>query len=762
MEARGRRSWTDVPIESGDRSPAAVGSVAASVATHRVGPPHVADHVVLRARALESLASAVGTVAAVAAPAGYGKTSHVAAWARRDGRPVAWFELEELDNDPQLLVERLVELLLTVTDIDPAQVPRSPSSTAQFETIVAPALAAAIRRCTEPFILVLDDVHRVEFDGALAVIGALSSNVPTASTVVLVGRDAPRTPSAAVRMTPGYVEVGTVDLALDVADVRTVLDDVGVSLDDDEIVRLVDETEGWPVGVRFAGFAARRAAGVDASVDVGDLLGDRDVREYVREEWLRRLSADDVEFLRQVSGLGWLSGALADHALQRSDSGAMLARLASSPLVVVPLDRRGTSYRLHHLVAEVLDEDFERVARDARRAIATRASEWFERAGEIDRAVLHALRAADVDRTAQLVARHGSALHTLGRHHTVDRWLASLPREIVLSNASLCLVSAVTSVAMGDGEAALIWLRFGEQAETESADGADSLQLEMVALRSVLVSSDIEAPLRDAQRAYAGLPAGLWHAVACFSIGLMQSVLGDDRVALAVLDEGATEARLVRAATIEAQCGAARAAVYAYAADWKRADAAARESRRLVNDNGLEHLPTLVLATAMNAWTRARAGDPETARADILLSRRNLAYVDKLTSWATIHARLALAHASLLLDDRVGAKTFVEEASAALDTVTEAGRLPELIADLEHLLNAARHDQLGPSSLTTAELRVLHYLPTNLSLGEIGQRLYVSRNTAKSHAAAVYRKLDVSSRSEAVERARESGLLPET
>ena len=50
-------------------------------------------------------------------------------------------------------------------------------------------------------------------------------------------------------------------------------------------------------------------------------------------------------------------------------------------------------------------------------------------------------------------------------------------------------------------------------------------------------------------------------------------------------------------------------------------------------------------------------------------------------------------------------------------------------------------------------------LPTNLTLAEIAKRLFVSRNTAKSHAAAIYRKLGVSTRGEAVELARSVGLL---
>ena len=61
--------------------------------------------------------------------------------------------------------------------------------------------------------------------------------------------------------------------------------------------------------------------------------------------------------------------------------------------------------------------------------------------------------------------------------------------------------------------------------------------------------------------------------------------------------------------------------------------------------------------------------------------------------------------------------------------------------------------------LTAAERRVLEQLPTHRSLVEIGEHLYVSRNTVKTHTLSIYRKLGVSGRSEAVARARELGLL---
>jgi LuxR family maltose regulon positive regulatory protein len=122
--------------------------------------------------------------------------------------------------------------------------------------------------------------------------------------------------------------------------------------------------------------------------------------------------------------------------------------------------------------------------------------------------------------------------------------------------------------------------------------------------------------------------------------------------------------------------------------------------------------------------------------------------------------RIVLGRAALRLTD-------VNDARAQLAVAGRlAARLPEAAA-LHGWLHAAETDLEAfdrtacrlPTSLTTAELEILHFLPTHLSFREIAERTFVSANTVKTQANAVYRKLDVRSRSEAVTRARELGLL---
>jgi LuxR family transcriptional regulator, maltose regulon positive regulatory protein len=85
--------------------------------------------------------------------------------------------------------------------------------------------------------------------------------------------------------------------------------------------------------------------------------------------------------------------------------------------------------------------------------------------------------------------------------------------------------------------------------------------------------------------------------------------------------------------------------------------------------------------------------------------------------------------------------------------------VPDQAAALVTRITAIRDETPGASSITAAELRLIPFLATHLSFREIGERVHVSRHTVKSQAIAVYRKLGVTSRSEAIERIQEIGLL---
>jgi LuxR family transcriptional regulator, maltose regulon positive regulatory protein len=718
-------------------------------------PPPPID-VLLREPVLDRLTAATGGVAVVCAPAGYGKTSHVAAWLQRDGRAAAWVDLDSADDDPVVLLELLVGTLCAVTDLDAAALSGRRASDVRQPTVGTAALGRLVRRCAVPFVLVLDDVHTIDDHACGELISALVCNVPSHSTVVLVGRSLPHVSLAARRVKGAVVDVTAAELALDVAEAAGVLAAIGLHLGDDERRRLVDDTEGWPVGIRLAGLAIGDDPNGSRSAAGGGSPGiDQTVGEYVHEEWLRGLPAGDVDFLMRISGFDVVSATLCDGVLDRSDSGDTLRRLSSSRPIVNPLDRRGDSYRLHRLVRRVLEDEFERTDRSARRAIDARASDWFESTGDIDRAVHHAMRAADLARAERLVTEHALRYHATGRSATVTTWLESFPPTAVVASPNLCLASAVAALGHGDGDAAAAWLRFCEQTDDPT------MALEVCVVRAAIDTGAIADALGDTEAAHRGLAPGLWHAAACHALGAVSLAGGDEDIAAELFTQGATEARLVDAPALVVECRAHLAVVHGEREEWDRALLVARSARQVLREHDLDTMPTLVLATAVSALVEAMDGDPELARTEVVLTRRNLASLRGMAGWSIVQARIALARACLLLGDRVAARTVLDEAVSSLGAHADAIRPKQQIAQLDDQLRTAFSAlPCGPSSLTTAELRVLHYLPTNLTHAEIAERLFVSRNTAKSHAAAVYRKLGAASRSEAVELARASGFLP--
>jgi LuxR family maltose regulon positive regulatory protein len=129
--------------------------------------------------------------------------------------------------------------------------------------------------------------------------------------------------------------------------------------------------------------------------------------------------------------------------------------------------------------------------------------------------------------------------------------------------------------------------------------------------------------------------------------------------------------------------------------------------------------------------------------------------------WLSAQVAITLADTFLDLGDFPAARFRAEEARGHLDALLTEGVLREQLRRVSARLARQGGHARVPSTmaLSKAELGVLQLLPTHLSLGEIGEQLHTSLHTVKSQVAAVYRKLQCSTRTEAVARARHLGLL---
>jgi LuxR family transcriptional regulator, maltose regulon positive regulatory protein len=264
----------------------------------------------------------------------------------------------------------------------------------------------------------------------------------------------------------------------------------------------------------------------------------------------------------------------------------------------------------------------------------------------------------------------------------------------------------------------------------------------------------------DAERAYELAPEdGAWRPLCCFLRGAASYLLGDPEGARAPLEEGARRGGIV-APSAQVLCLSQLALLQVDEDDWEHAALLSSRARSQVERVGLEHYPMSALVYAVSALVRAHRERVEAAQED---RRHALTLLSALVDgppWYEIEARVALARATLRLGDVVGTRALLAEASRLLPAIADAPPAAGWIDECRAHADAFAVSSLaGPSSLTPAELRVLRMLPTHLSFREMGLRLQVTSNTIKTHAHAVYRKLDASSRSEAVGRARHMGLV---
>jgi len=722
-------------------------------------PPPASPDLLGRVRLDGRYRAGVGRVIRIVAPAGYGKTSLAARWVSGDDRHVRWVDVELAHNDPAALLAEIRAALTGIVDVArPATIDHDvPDGRVD---IAHASLAAALRADHEPFVIVFDDVHRLDDTMSVWLLDGLAEHLPSSSTIVMVGRSRrDEWLDGRLRLTPGLVDVTIDDLRLDVSESFRLLQSMGVTIGDPELVDVVEALEGWPAGLRLAGEAMLAGASVD------EVLDDRLISDYLRSEWTNRLGHDDVAFLQESACLGHFTGALCDRVLGRSGSAQLLDRMHRDELIVLPIDRRGEAHRLHPLLQRGFAGQLRQSAPERWTEIHRTAALEFETDGEIDRAFEHAAVAGQFDICEALIMRHGALWLAKGRSSTVMSWFAAIPVDRVRSSPGLCAVRSITAVLRDDEYGATQWLRLADDAVRDRLHLVDR-HVEEVRWVTVMHAcldegraGDLESRLRDTRDE---LVDAAWGVLADLVLAGLRSLDGDHTGAFAALARGIFEADLAGAPLLGADCLAMASVLHGCEGDWAAAGEEADRAVDVMRSHDIDPDPLSALLPAVDALLYARSGDHDAARASSAVARRALTSFRMSAPWLNVIARIPLVRASLLLDDREASRSLADEvefhARFEADGAAASGAVRE-IRDLRRQVDAMHRPALGATALTEAEWRVLHYLPTNLSLADIATRLYVSRNTVKSQVANIYRKLDVENRAAAVERAQFAGLI---
>ena len=702
-------------------------------------------------------ASTSAAVATVVAPAGYGKTTLLAQWAARDNRRFAWVTLDDRDNDPVVLLRHIAAALAREEPLERSLVQALRSPTPTIWAAAVPRLAAELA-ARGPNVVVLDDANLLHTRAALEAVESLIGDELEGSMVVLSGRVAPRLALAPLRARGLLLDLGVDDLALTSREARMLLSSAGARLDDARTEELVEQCEGWAAALYLAALAIRdgRQAGFESVRLGGD---DRYLADYVRAEYLSHLRPGPLRFLRRTAVLERLSGALCDAILEDAGSGRELEKIERANLFLVPLDNRREWYRYHHLFRDLLQHELLAEEPELVPELHTRAADWFEANGDRESALEHALAAGATTRAAALFEDVALEVYHSGRVATTERWLERFESDGLLErHPEVAVRGSVVHALRGRPEAAAEWL--DAAARGVSAKARSPVAPAIAVMRAWLCKKGARRMLRDAESALADLPAkSIWRPGGLLAQGAALAVLGRDdraREALAEAAALAAAAGLVDTEVIALGEGVLLACDHD---DQTTADELEAELQAVVAAGGVEGHPARAFAHTTHARALLRCGRWNEARAAVTAARESVRQVADALPWLAVQVRLELARALLTLRDTRGAGELLDEARELLERSANLGTLAEQVEGLQLEIDLSPEPEgVHHTGLTPAELRLLPLLATHLSFREIAQQLYVSRNTIKTQAISVYRKLGVSSRSEAVAEAQRLGL----
>ena len=313
--------------------------------------------IVSRAGLVASILDRRPAIVTVIAPAGYGKSTFAAELVANDCRPAAWVTLSDEDDDPAVLLSDVAFAIDAIAPVDPAVVRRLWAGTPPVGAPAVQLFGAMFAAHRPPFVLVLDDVHRLASRDAVRALSTLVAELPRTSTIVLSSRVALPLPLGRTRAQRRLVEIGPSDLAFAEHEAARLFGALGVAVAAPELNRLVERTEGWPVALSLAALACEaHGPGV-----VDEVTGDhRYLVDYLGDEVLGAVDADVASFLMDASCLDRVSGELCDEVLQRQGSAPLLEELHRRQPLVIALDGRRQWYRFHRLLGEFLQTELQR------------------------------------------------------------------------------------------------------------------------------------------------------------------------------------------------------------------------------------------------------------------------------------------------------------------------------------------------------------------------------------------------------------------
>ena len=417
--------------------------------------PEVPSFAVERPALVDRLDNALDhRIVLLVAPAGYGKSVLLGQWAAANpAQQVAWISARDIGGEALHFGRRLRDALAAAEpDLD-NRLGRLPGTTERLGPVLIDHVIEELERGPD-LVVVIEDFEHVASTAVLGEVGQLAVRLPPNVHLVLASRRDPDIGLHRLRLQDQVDEIRQGDLAMSEDEARQIVRALaGCELRADQARAIVERTEGWPAGLQLAALSLRDRDDVDRYLEEfsGD---DRHVADYLSDEILEGLDADEREFLLVTSVLNRLSGPLCNALTGRSDGQRMLESLHQRSLFLSASDTRRAWYRYHALFRDLLRYELRTERPADELPLHRRAAEWLLAADDSKGAAEHLLAAGDWEAVIALADHEGRAYFERGESHVPLSWLERLPHELVDRRPEVALSTVVLRMTSGQALAA--------------------------------------------------------------------------------------------------------------------------------------------------------------------------------------------------------------------------------------------------------------------------------------------------------------------
>ena len=414
----------------------------------------------------------------VSAPAGYGKTMLVSAWANEYRVPLAWISLDEGEND---LVRFLAYLVGALEKFIPgisgsfADLPQSQQLPPGRDFVSD--LVNEINHIQKTCVLVLDDYHLISEQAVHDTVIHLLDHLPPQMHLFIASRADPPLKLSRLRARSELNELRLADLCFTRNESEQLFNGLmTLGLNQEEVSALTNRTEGWIAGMQMAAISLRS---VENKADfIQSFSGsNRYILDYLLEEVLKSQTEEVKSFLMKTSILNRLTASLCDDVVSTAGSQEILESLERANLFIFSLDEERSWYRYHQLFRDLLFKMARRTNPGEVEDWHQLASLWFEKHGMWDEAIEHALAAEDDERAVGLIEMSAQSTILRSEFYTFQGWVSHLPEELVCNRPNLILFYAWALIMTNSpNEKVEAWLKKVDTSSDGTASKANVLR----------------------------------------------------------------------------------------------------------------------------------------------------------------------------------------------------------------------------------------------------------------------------------------------